>query len=845
MQTVSFIVKPNIPERLKPLEEMANNLWLSWNFDAVQLFMRLDYDVWLTSRQNPARTLGRVSQARLEEIAQDSSFLAAMDAVYEKYQKYLQRERWHKEDGRDVIAYFSMEYGLDVSLPIYSGGLGVLSGDHLKTASDLGLPLVGIGLLYRQGYFQQYLNPDGFQQEFYPENDWYTMPVQVCRNEQGEALKITVDLGSDIVCAQVWEVRVGKTPLYLLDSNIEENTTRHREITATLYGGDEDMRIRQEILLGVGGVRALRALDLNPAVTHMNEGHSAFLGLERIRTLIHDMGMSFSEAHQAIWPTNIFTTHTPVPAGNERFSVELVARYFKGFAEQLGLSWKEFLGLGRENADNDQESFCMTVLALKLAAHANGVSKLHGQTSRQMWRNLWPDLPIVEVPVISITNGVHPRTWISHNMIDLLDRYLGPQFQENPADFSVWEHMDRISDEELFRTHERRRERLVAFVRHRLRQQLQRRGFPEAEIQMAEDVLSPYTLTISFARRFATYKRANLLLQDPERLIRLLTDGERPIQLIFAGKAHPHDLKGKELIRELIHFAQDPQVRSQVVFLEDYDMTIARYLNSGSDVWLNTPRRPLEASGTSGMKAAMNGVLNLSILDGWWDEIYSPECGWAIGSGEEYEDSELQDEIESKAVYDLLEREIIPQFYIRGRDGLPRQWIKRMKASMAQVGKEMNSHRMLIEYSEKFYLPALEKARAFAADDYASARQLSAYLQRLKKFWAQVKVESLSAPAETMYKIGDNIEVSARINLGGLSSQEVRVELYFGSISSSGEIEKAHSLEMIPQSDGRSTVEYRVQVECGVTGRQGYTVRLLPKHPALAHHYVPGFLRWA
>jgi starch phosphorylase len=845
MQTVSFIVKPNIPERLKPLEEMANNLWLSWNFDAVQLFMRLDYDVWLASRQNPARTLGRVSQARLEEIAKDSSFLAAMDAVYTKYQKYLQAERWYKGDGRDVVAYFSMEYGLDVSLPIYSGGLGVLSGDHLKTASDLGLPLVGVGLLYQQGYFQQYLNPDGFQQEFYPENDWYTMPVHLLMNEKGEAAKITVDIGSDNVSAQLWEVRVGKTPLYLLDSNIEENPAKHREITATLYGGDEDMRIRQEILLGVGGIRALKALDLNPAVTHMNEGHSAFLGLERIRTLIRERKMSFSEAQQAVWPANVFTTHTPVPAGNERFSVDLMAKYFKGFAEQLGLPWKEFLGLGRENPDNDQESFCMTVLALKLAAHANGVSKLHGKTSRRMWRNLWPELPEEEVPIISITNGVHPRTWISHNMIDLLDRYLGPQFQENPAEFEVWTHMDRISDEELFRTHERRRERLVAFVRQRLRQQLQRRGFPEAEIQMAEDVLSPYTLTISFARRFATYKRANLLLQDPERLIRLLTDGERPIQLIFAGKAHPHDLKGKELIRELIHFAQDPQLRSQVVFLEDYDMTIARYLNSGSDVWLNTPRRPLEASGTSGMKAAMNGVLNLSILDGWWDEIYTPECGWAIGSGEEYEDQELQDEIESKAAYDLLEREIIPLFYTRGRDGLPRPWVKHMKASMAQVGREMNSHRMLIEYSEHFYLPALEKARAFAAEEYASARAIAAYLQRLKKSWAQVKVESLTVPEQTMYKIADKVEVSARINLGGLSPQEVRVELYFGSISSSGTIENAGSVEMIPQSDGRSAVEYRGQIECAVTGRQGYTVRLLPKHPALIHPYVPGYLRWA
>jgi starch phosphorylase len=845
MQTVSFTVKPNIPEALKPLEEIAYNLWLSWNFNAVQLFMRLDYEAWLRSRQNPARTLGLISQAKLEEMARDASFLAAMEAVYARFQKYLAAERWYKHDGKDVIVYFSMEYGLDVSLPIYSGGLGVLSGDYLKTASDLGLPLVGLGLLYRQGYFQQYLNPDGFQQEFYPENDWYTMPVRLRRDEKGEPIKIEVEVGAARVYARIWEARVGTIPLYLLDSNIEDNPPEHREITATLYGGDRDMRIRQEILLGVGGIRALKALGLNPAVTHMNEGHSAFLGLERVRSLIKEQSLSFREAFQAVWPTNIFTTHTPVPAGNERFAVDLMARYFKGFAEELGLTWKEFLALGREKPEDEQESFCMTVLALKLSAYANGVSRLHGQTSRRTWRSLWPELPVEELPIVSITNGVHPRTWITHDMVDLLDRYLGPQFQDEPTNLKVWDNMDRISDEELFRTHERRRERLVAFVRTRMRLQLQRRGMTEAEIQGAEDVLSPYTLTISFSRRFATYKRANLLLKDPERLIGLLTDSERPIQLIFAGKAHPHDLEGKELIRQLVHFARDPRVRSQMVFLEDYDLTMARYLTSGSDVWLNTPRRPLEASGTSGMKAAMNGVLNLSVLDGWWDEAYRPECGWAVGSGEEYADTELQDEIESKALYDLLEQEIVPLFYSRGRDGLPRGWIERMKAAMSCVGREMNSHRMLLEYSEKFYLPALRKARELGADGYRSARELAEYFERLEKSWNRVKVESLSIPRGGIFRVGDRIEAEARVNLGGLSPADVLVELYFGPLSSHGEIEEARRLAMTASAEGRDVVEYRGEIECTLSGRQGYTVRVLPKHPALAHPYIPGFLRWA
>ncbi|MBN1836095.1 MAG: alpha-glucan family phosphorylase, partial [Spirochaetales bacterium] len=461
MKTVSYTVKPNIPERLRPLEEIANNLWVSWNFDAVMLFMRLDFDAWQQSHLNPARVLGLIPQSRLEELAEDDSFVAALEAVYGRFQKYLKSERWYKGDNSDVIAYFSMEYGLDVSLPIYSGGLGVLAGDHLKSASDLGLPLVGVGLLYRQGYFQQYLNPDGFQQEIYPENDWYTMPVRLRLDEQGQPLKVSVRLDGFGVTAQIWEVKVGKISLYLLDTNIEDNDPANRAITATLYGGDQDMRCRQEILLGIGGIRALETLGLHPAVTHMNEGHSAFLGLERIRRLVKDRGLSFPEALQVVWPTNVFTTHTPVPAGNERFGGELMGRYFREFAGELGLSWKEFLALGRERPEDDHESFCMTVLALNLAAYSNGVSRLHGHTSRKMWSALWPGLPAEEVPIKSITNGVHPRTWISHNMVELLDRYLGPRFESDPTQLELWERIDRVSDEELFRTHERRRERLV------------------------------------------------------------------------------------------------------------------------------------------------------------------------------------------------------------------------------------------------------------------------------------------------------------------------------------------------------------------------------------------------
>ena len=438
----------------------------------------------------------------------------------------------------------------------------------------------------------------------------------------------------------------------------------------------------------------------------MNEGHSAFLGLERIRACMKEKKLPWAEALQAVWATNVFTTHTPVPAGNERFSPALMEKYFRGLAGELGLPWSDFLGLGREDPGNDGEEFCLTVLALRLSACANGVSRLHGQVSREMWQGIWPSLPLEEVPIRHVTNGVHPRTWITHDVVDLLDRYFGPAFAEEPTNLAIWDRIDRVSDEELWRTHERRRERLVAFARQRLRQQLERRGATNSELARKANALSPYTLTICFARRFATYKRADLLLLGPRAARAPAHRPERPIQMIFAGKAHPHDLAGKEIIKRIVHFAGDPRVASRIVFLEDYDMTMARYLVSGSDVWLNTPRRPLEASGTSGMKAAVNGVLNLSILDGWWDEAYAPDMGWAIGRGEEYEDHALQDEVEGKALYDLLEREIIPLFYQRGMDGLPREWIRKMKASMRQVGGTFSSHRMLLEYPERFYAPA-------------------------------------------------------------------------------------------------------------------------------------------
>jgi starch phosphorylase len=844
MGVLAFTIKPNIPARLETLEELAHNLWISWNYEAIMLFMRLDYDAWLASRQNPARMLGLVSQEKLEQAARDDSFLAALDMVWAKFQRYLGAERWYKGAADAAIAYFSMEYGLDASLPVYSGGLGMLSGDHLKTSSDLGLPLVGVGLLYREGYFQQYLNMDGFQQESYPENDWYNMPVTLCRDAKGAPLAVAVEAGPAAVTARIWKVVVGRNSLYLLDTNIDANPAPLRMITASLYGGDRETRIQQEILLGIGGVRALRALGITAACMHMNEGHSAFLGLERIRILMKESRLSFSEAWQAVWSTNVFTTHTPVPAGNERFAPGLMEKYFGGFTRELGLPWKDFLGLGREDPNNDGEEFCLTVLALRLSAYNNGVSRLHGAVSRGMWHKIWPSLPVEEIPITHITNGVHPRTWVTHDMIDLLDRYFGPEFHDAPTNLEIWDRIDRVSDEELWRTHERRRERMVAFARMRLLQQLERRGVSNSELAQRASALSPYTLTISFARRFASYKRADLLLSDPERLTRLLTNNEHPVQMIFAGKAHPHDLAGKEIIKKIVHFARDPRVSTRIVFLEDYDMTMSRYLTSGSDLWLNTPRRPLEASGTSGMKAAMNGTLNLSVLDGWWDEAYSTHIGWAVGRGEEYEDHALQDEVECKALYDLLEREITPLFYTRGMDGLPREWIRRMKESMREVGKRFSSQRMLRQYAETFYAPALANSRAFAAGGYAAARELAAYLEKLRQNWGALRIEEVSSPSASILTIGDKVSVKARIYLGGLTSQELGVELYYGALSSKGEIEEPRRLLMEPCGAEGQTALYCAEAACDRTGRQGYTIRVLPRHKALVHPFLPGLVKW-
>ncbi len=850
MNIRSFYISPNIPEPLMPLREIAYNLWFSWNWEAVEAFMRLGGPFWTKSYQNPARLMGMVPQERYDSMVRDESFVATVRKLHADFRNYMQDDKtWFKQRYPDLdgtIAYFSMEYGLDEGLPVYSGGLGMLAGDHMKSASDLGLPLVGVGLLYREGYFRQYLNDDGWQQEAYPVNDWYTMPVT--RVEQdGAPLTIEVEFPrEELVRAQVWRVDVGRIQIFLLDTNIPENQPAQREITNRLYGGDREMRIRQEVLMGVGGMRALAAMGIKPAVCHMNEGHSAFLAIERLRMIMQDTGCDFDTARELVWSSSIFTTHTPVTAGNERFDPGLVRKYMERFSSAIGLSWDRMLALGRENPEDTSEAFCMTVLAIKLAAHCNAVARLHGQVSRRMWQGLFPTLPVDEVPIGHVTNGVHTRGWLSHDLADLYERYIGPRFIEDPMDFNLFDHIDNIPAVEIWRTHERRRERLVNFCRTRVRQCLTKRGAPPSEVKRADEILDPRALTIGFARRFATYKRATLLLRDPERLARILTSQERPVQLIFAGKAHPHDNPGKEFIKALIHFARDERFRDRIVFIEDYDAAVGRYLTQGCDVWLNTPRRPREASGTSGMKAAQNGVLNCSILDGWWDEGYSPEVGFAIGAGEEYQDDNLQDEIESKALYNLLENTIVPMFYERGRDGLPREWVRKMKASMKILGRYFNTSRMVSEYTNNYYVRAMEKNRDLGADNAARAAELARWRRRVQEAWPELAIVSVTpeSGADRAMKVGACMEVTARVNPGSLGVDDIQVETYHGCVDSTGQIVDGECEVMQPGEVKENIITYKCCLPCNRSGRYGFAVRILPRHPDLVHPYDGKCILW-
>ncbi len=846
-------VIPNLPEPLRRLQELAFNMRWAWDHETIALFRRLDRDLWEATGHNPVWMLGQISQEKLQVAAEDPAFMANLSAVCESFDAYMTaKDTWYRGHygklKRPIIAYFSMEFGITECLQSYSGGLGILSGDHLKSASDLDLPLVGVGLLYQEGYFQQYLNADGYQQELYPINDYSVLPVTLQRNADGTPIKISVPMPGRELYAQIWKVQVGRVPLFLLDSNVPENTRQEdRILTDRLYGGDKRTRIRQEILMGIGGIRLLEALGLRPSICHMNEGHSAFLALERIRQVMGEKKLNFYQAKEIMAASHIFTTHTPVPAGLERFGFDLIDEHFTDYYRSLGLSRDEFLNIGRENMGT-YELYSMAVMALNLSAGSNGVAKLHGEVSRNMWQWLYPNVPEHEVPVDSVTNGIHVQTWVSREMATLLDRYLDPAWRSDEERTDVWDKIDTIPDAELWRTHERRRERLVAFTRTRLGSQLEKRGASLSEIEASDEVLNPDALTIGFARRFATYKRATLLFRNPERLKKILNNPEFPVQIIFAGKAHPHDTGGKDLIRQIVNLAREESFRHRIVFLENYDMNIARHLVQGVDVWLNTPQRPKEASGTSGMKVIYNGGLNCSILDGWWAEAYHNDVGWAIGNGEEYPETEWehQNYVESEALYNLLEQDIIPLYYTRGRDGLPREWIERVKKSMRTLAPVFNTRRMVQEYASKFYMPNYKTVLAMSEENMKEGLAYTNWRSKLNSAWKFVKVRDVKI-SQTQIKVGANIEVTAMIDLGQLTPEEVRVQVYYGKLTTLGTIsEDAEAVDMKGSgvnSDG--TCKFTAKVTYETSGERGLSVRVMPFHPYLHTSFLPGMITWA
>ncbi len=841
-----FKVVPDLPEKLRPLLDIASNLWLTWNPEAIKLFITMDSDLWERNQHNPVRMLGEISQEKLDELVHDEGFLSEVQRVQEQMAQYLQAVHSINHNQQVSIAYFSAEYGLSDTLPIYSGGLGILSGDHVKAASDLNLHFHGVGLLYQLGYFQQYLNMDGWQQDFYQVNDFHNMQVQEMKRPDGSPLEIELDFPGRKLFLKVWQIMVGRVSIYMLDSNIEKNNEYDRRLTAQLYGGNPEMRLQQEIILGIGGVKMLDALGIQITVVHMNEGHSAFTPFERARVLMKNRGLGFSEAMEVVRQSSVFTTHTNVQAAHDIFGPDMMKNYFSNYLREFSISLHDFMAYGRVHPDNNLENFSMTVAAVKNSAYVNGVSTLHSEVSRDLLKNLWPAVPPEHLPVQPITNGIHIPSWVSFEMNDLFERYLGSKWREKQDYRDSWEKVQNIPDPELWSVHEIRRRRLIAFTRQRLQKQLIAKGASNLLISESQEALNPSALTLGFARRFATYKRANLIFKDKERLLKILNNSERPVQLIFAGKAHPQDQAGKDLIKNIVSFMSTEHLRGKIAFIEDYDINVARYLVSGVDIWLNTPLRPFEACGTSGMKAACNGVLNFSVLDGWWDEAYDLKNGWAIGNREVYTDKEYQDEVESKAIYSILEKDIVPLFYERGSDGLPREWIRMMKHSLITIASRYNTNRMVKEYFSKFYKTASENYVRLSADNFTPVRELAKWKSRMAGDFSGLRIESIQADTGRTYKSGEQFKVQADLFLGKIAPGEVLVNVYYGTIVGEDILHNS-ALARLGEVEKTGEGRYRFSgvIPCSRTGNFGFKLRVTPFHPLMVDPYEMGLVLWS
>ena len=844
-----YNVIPTLPAALEPLREMTFNLWWTWEPLARRLFRHLDPDLWNRTNHNPVRMLQLSRQARLEELAQDKAFLRELKQVHDAFRNYLARQDTYGKTGAGAaikrpVAYFSAEFGFHESIPNYSGGLGILAGDHCKSASDLDLNFVAVGLLYRHGYFRQEIDRDGAQQAISLNQNFHHLPIREVQRD-GANLLISVRILDREVFAKVWQLPVGRINLFLLDTDTPENNAEDRLITAELYGGDQEMRMRQEIMLGIGGVKALNALGIDPEVFHMNEGHSAFLALERVRRKVVEKKLEFYSALQIVASANIFTTHTPVPAGNDSFPRDMMRKYFGDFAKELGIPFDELFSFGQTRVDRS-DPFSLTILALRMSRHLNGVSKLHGAVSRALWKDVWNGVPVHEVPITSVTNGIHTKTWMAPEFSALYRKFLG-DWEEHVTEPEFWRGVIDIPDSQLWETHQQLKHRLVEFVRERVRSRRERIGDSPEAIRDVSRILDPEVLTIGFARRFATYKRGALLFSDKERLKRLLNDTTRPVQFIFAGKAHPRDEGGRALIQEVYKFSREAGFENRVVFLEDYDSYIARRLVQGVDLWLNNPLRPMEASGTSGMKCAPNGGINLSVLDGWWGEGFNGNNGWAIAAEISDGTVEFQSAVDANSLYQLLENQIIPLYYAKPDGKLPLAWLQLMRESIRSVTPVFNTHRMVKEYTERLYIPAARSHENFAQNGCEPATQLSQWKARMRRDWPQVRIHDVQVGNKDRQNIvvGESLQVSAHVHLGDVDPNHVRVEAYHGEAENGGIKNPSVSVLNASGRNGDGSYLYQGSVPASESGAYGFSVRVVPIHPNLMQAHELRLIAWS
>ena len=843
-------VNPQLPKRIEKLSVIANNLWWSWNTNFLKLFKEIDIDLWERVGKNPVKFLKHVSQEKLEVASENQELLKQYDKFVKDFEDYMKsKNTWFNkkfpDNTGDLIAYFSAEYGLDEILPIYSGGLGILSGDHLKSASDLGVPLIAVGLLYKNGYFSQKINGQGVQETEYTDLEIEDLPITPVKDVDGQDLIISVDMPKKKLYIKVWEIKVGRVTLYLMDSDIEANIAEYRGITKTLYGGNQETRIQQEIVLGMAGVELLRRLGVKPTVYHMNEGHSSFLILKLIENTIKDKKVSFNIAKDIVSSKTVFTTHTPVPAGNDIFPIELMDTYFKDYWDKLGIDKQEFFRMGMKPNASLSSGFDMGVLALKVAGKKNGVSKLHGAVSRELFGDIWPNIDSNEAPITYVTNGIHTCSWLPQNIKNLYNEYLTPYWQDNIFQDEVWEKINNIPDEKLWNAHMERKRKLIDLVKKSTTQRLRRCGYSYNEIERITSKLSENNLTIGFARRFATYKRATLIFKDLERITQIFSNENRPIQIIFAGKAHPADKEGQDLIKYIHEISMKPQFKGKIFLLENYNIAMSRYLISGVDVWLNTPRRPMEASGTSGQKASVNGVINFSVLDGWWAEGYNSKNGWYIGLNEEYENYEVQDKADSDDIYTTLENKILPTYYDKNKNGIPEKWVKIMKNSIISTGGKFSTSRMLVDYVEKLYIPLCN-----LYDKYYSkldkVTEFNSWKDELYQNWDDIKITQENNLNDVTIDAGNYIDVRCKVKLPNISVNNIQAQVYYGKIEENGVVDDVSIIPMNLISEDKENKEYTYTAKIKLVngGEYGYTFRVMPKHEMILDAANLDLIKW-